>query len=261
MSATASEAGPHLPVLKRPLQRDHWRVFAKSFTAFIVISSIEICIQQPASLQWILQTSSWLPRGSLCWAVADELAHGCAACSIWLTYLQIRTETIFTKSQMLMQGCLAFAMGMVIDVDHYVWGALFFGDVSMSRARNLGSIRPLPHCVPVMMLCALASAYVGYRVWAKAGLQHRHPALATLGDWQALCLVAWSLHLLRDGIHRGVWYFPSSTVYSTSCLPAPLYVLCAAGVPALLGNKCPWRRLVGGDQQSMLQAPAGRAQP
>jgi len=200
----------------------------------IMLCTIEILVQQPALLDHALRLSTWLPRGSLHWAVLDELAHGLAASYIWGTIARIYQERVHRHTPDAWAYAVAFIVGVSIDVDHYVWGAFLYRDISVERARHLGAVRPLPHCLPIMIVCAIFAAAAAHRCSRRWGFSHGVPLAKPSRGWLLLFLSAWSLHLLRDGIHRGVWLFPTSTALSTGLVPVPLYLVTACCTPMLL---------------------------
>lgn len=208
----------------------------------VAICTTEVLVQQPMWLNQLLGVSSWLPRGSLAWAVLDEAAHGIAASCVWGCIARAYRQHIHSKSSLLWVHTVAFLVGVSIDVDHYIWGALLYGDISVHRARSLGAVRPLPHCVPIMLVCAICAAAVAHRCSRRLGLSHGVPLRRASRGWLLLFLTAWSLHLLRDGIHRGVWLFPTSTAFSTGLVPAPLYIGAVCATPWVLLRFLPTAR-------------------
>ncbi len=198
---------------------------------FCILCLCEILIQQPRVLDSALHLSKVLPRGKLAWAIADEAAHGIAAGSIWLTVVLAHTTRRTSCKAVVWSFLVGFFVGISIDVDHYVWGALLFGDISVERARHLGEIRPLPHCVPIMIVCAIFAAAAVHRITRRLHISHGLDVSRPARGWLMLFLVAWGLHLLRDGIHRGVWLFPTSTVFSTGLVHPLLYIAAACIAP------------------------------
>lgn len=110
------------------------------------------------------------------------------------------------------QLLLSAAVGASIDGDHF----LFAGSLSFERAKHLPQ-RPLTHSLTIAMALSLVS-------------------LLLLGRRGMAVGVPYLMHVLRDGLRRGLWLWPlghtpplTSTAYLSAAFLAPLFARSMSG--------------------------------
>jgi len=154
----------------------------------------------------IVASQSVLPV-KIC-VILDNGVHGLIAALSWLIVIDYRQNLPFPGIfEVLICACLA----SVIDIDHFIAAK----SMSLNDAMHLTK-RPLFHSTSLLLL-----------VWIMLLL------ISTLTRWNLIrfswiFLTAGLSHHLRDGIRRGLWFYPFG---STNPLPYWSYILATAMLP------------------------------
>lgn len=171
-------------------------------------------------------------------AFIDNSGHFVTALISWFMVRSV--HGFILKDKLVILESLACALiSSATDLDHFIQSQ----SLSLENATSLTS-RPFMHCSSltmavfiVMLLCSLV-----------CGLWWLH-------SFSFIALTAWSTHHLRDGLRRGLWFYPLGStapldyrVYICIILLLPIVTSCMldlTGAIVLLstGNEKPKRRL------------------
>ena len=146
-------------------------------------------------------------------AFVDNAGHFATAVISWL---MVRSVNGFFLADKLvwMESLVCGIISSLTDVDHFIQAM----STSLLDATSLPT-RPFMHCsslaLVIVVVILLSSLILG--VW-------------WLHSLSFIALVAWTTHHLRDGLRRGIWFWPLG---STKAIDYKLYLLCILLLPIM----------------------------
>jgi hypothetical protein len=159
--------------------------------------------------------------------LVDSAAHGAVAFCCWAIFL-LQSEKCNVSEAVgddwscssldLLKKCLFNAVtASLLDVDHFIAA----GALSLAGATHLQG-RPFGHAVTFIILVALLVARWSRKCQAR---RRRHRV--------CFVVVAWLSHQLRDGMRRGLWFWPFG---SSPPLNYLLYLLMEESLPFVMAK-------------------------
>ncbi|GMF10399.1 unnamed protein product [Phytophthora lilii] len=157
----------------------------------------------------------------------DSAAHGSVAFCCWAIFLLQRErysesgDTTFSSLGVLKKCFLSGLTASLLDVDHFIAA----GALSLAGATHLNG-RPFGHAVTFIIVVAL----LVNRCSRKCQARKRRYRVCFI-------VVAWFSHQLRDGMRRGLWFWPLG---STPPVNYFLYLAMEEALPFVMAKW--WRR-------------------
>lgn len=150
-----------------------------------------------------IQVIPWMFR-----ALLDNAVHGLIASLSWLIVVDYRDE-LFRSN--IIEAFVCGCLGCLLDLDHFIQAK----SLRLKDAMNLTK-RPPFHNTSLLILVWIAMIVMSFSFSSK------------LWRFSWICLIAGLSHHVRDGIRRGLWFYPFG---STAPLSYSSYLIMTAFLP------------------------------
>ncbi|KAI9920117.1 hypothetical protein PsorP6_015369 [Peronosclerospora sorghi] len=153
----------------------------------------------------------------------DSLSHCCVGFCSWAVFLfQIEKmfearSAPFSNLSMIKKCLLNGITASLLDIDHFIAA----GSFSLTGAVHLDN-RPFGHAVTFIIVVAILVN------WCSRKYQARRRRYCV-----CFIVIAWFSHQIRDGIRRGLWFWPFQSTRRVNYL---LYLLMEEGLPFLMAK-------------------------
>ena len=144
-------------------------------------------------------------------AFVDNAGHFISALISWLMVRSVN-GFLFADKLVWMESLVCGMISSLTDVDHFIQAM----STSLVDATSL-PFRPFMHCSSLALLIVIVTLLSSliFGIW-------------WLHSLSFIAFVAWTTHHLRDGLRRGIWFWPLG---STKAIDYKLYLLCILLLP------------------------------
>ncbi|CAH0492293.1 unnamed protein product [Peronospora farinosa] len=207
---------------KRKRRRRHIRLIR--LQGLFMVLLLLICIPS----DFFLFQRVYLPDYKLLRHFVDSAAHGNVAFCCWAIFLlqaeknAKARDTSFSVLEMLKKCFFNGITASVLDADHFIAA----GTLNLTGATHL-THRPFGHAVTFIIVVAFLVSWCSKKCPTK-----------TRSYRVCFIVVAWFSHQLRDGMRRGLWFWP---IGSTPPITYFLYLLMEEGLPFVMEKW--WRQV------------------